>query len=127
LLSLSQRVGTGNLEIQSATEISARVLQWIGSRRNTLELELKRLNADAANGDQVVRIEGGLPDLPGTQIIMPDFHAEPEILPPERPTASSLGPLTAIEDVIRSAATEPLDPADNPGQGPSAKNLCVQA
>jgi hypothetical protein len=44
--------------------------------------EAKLLAADAANGDRVIRIEGGLPNLPGTSIIMPDLNREPEILPP---------------------------------------------
>jgi hypothetical protein len=44
--------------------------------------EAKLGAADAANGDQVIRIEGGLPALPGTDIIMPE-RPEPGILPPE--------------------------------------------
>jgi hypothetical protein len=76
LLSLSQRVGAAELEVQSANEIFARIREWINLRRNGVELELKRLAADATNADQVIRIEGGLPDLPGTNIIMPAESVE---------------------------------------------------
>jgi hypothetical protein len=44
--------------------------------------EAKLIAADTANGNQIIRIEGGLPSLPGTSIIMPE-RPEPEILPPE--------------------------------------------
>jgi hypothetical protein len=54
--------------------------------------EAKLIAADSANGDQVIRIEGGLPKLPGTGIIMPDLTHEPEVLPPLQPSAAA-GPL----------------------------------
>jgi hypothetical protein len=41
--------------------------------------EAKLLTAGEGNGDQVVRIEGGLPELPGTNIIMPELNPSPVI------------------------------------------------
>jgi hypothetical protein len=61
--------------------------------------EAKLLAADAANGDQVIRIEGGMPPLPGTSIIMPDLSHEPEILPPANA-------LAAPEDAVPSDGPE---------------------
>jgi hypothetical protein len=57
--------------------------------------EAKLLAADAANADQVIRIEGGLPPLPGTDIIMPDLATKLEVLPPLQPCAASPGPPAA--------------------------------
>jgi hypothetical protein len=79
LLSLSQRVGVAELEVQSANEIFTRIREWINTRRQGTELELKRLAADATSGTQIIRIEGGLPELPGTNIIMPDLNFKPAI------------------------------------------------
>jgi len=47
------------------------VRNWISTRHASEELEIKRLNADNTGSEQTLRIEGGLPDLPGTDIIMP--------------------------------------------------------
>jgi hypothetical protein len=51
--------------------LSTLVRNWISAKHADQEFELKRLAADASNAEQVIRIEGGLPDLPGTSIIMP--------------------------------------------------------
>jgi hypothetical protein len=63
----------------SRINISEHVRNWVNSRRHGIELEIKQLNADSANSTQVVRIEGGLPDLPGTNIIMPEPNTSPVI------------------------------------------------
>jgi hypothetical protein len=41
--------------------------------------EAKLIAADASTGNQVIRIEGGLPELPGTTIIMPELTSKPAI------------------------------------------------
>jgi hypothetical protein len=67
---------------------------------NSLVDEAKLLAADAANQDHVIRIEGGLPNLPGTNVIMPTFEpmgklgpetppAEPDVLAAESPADSA--------------------------------------
>jgi hypothetical protein len=71
LLVLSRRTGAGDLPLDTVSQITAQIAAWIHSRRQGQELEIKRLNADASNATPVLRIEGGLPDLPGTNIIMP--------------------------------------------------------
>jgi hypothetical protein len=70
LLSLSRRVGAGELDIDSASEVTAQITAWVHSRHARAELELKQLAA-SADPNPTIRIEGGLPDLPGTSIIMP--------------------------------------------------------
>jgi hypothetical protein len=55
------------------------------------------LLAGVGTGDQIIRIEGGLPALPGSDIIMPVLAADP---------ASGPGPLAPTKDYL-----SPLDPA----------------
>jgi hypothetical protein len=60
---------------------------------NALVDEAKLIAADAANADHVIRIEGGLPPLPGCDIIMPELPTgldvieadpEPEAIPADQ-------------------------------------------
>jgi hypothetical protein len=68
LLQLSQREGRKDLESQSVSTVYERVRGWIQSKRNGQELELKHAAQGQITGDQLIRIEGGLPELPGTNI-----------------------------------------------------------
>jgi hypothetical protein len=68
--------------------------------------EAKLVAADPANCDQVIRIEGGLPPLPGCEIIMPALAAKPEVLPPLQPSAASPGPLAAPQPEPEPEAEE---------------------
>jgi hypothetical protein len=74
---------------------------------NALVDEAKLLAANQANADHVIRIEGGLPDLPGTQIIMPSMD----------PVLESAGAIAPPAPIIRSSgSSEPATPsgADEP-------------
>jgi hypothetical protein len=68
---LSVRLGHGELDSQSALELGSLVKQWIDSRRAGLELDLK-IAAQNHGPNTTIRIEGGLPSLPGTNVIMDD-------------------------------------------------------
>jgi hypothetical protein len=76
LLLLAQREAAQELDSVSVAAVSARVLDWMRSKRAGQELELKRLNADVSTGDQVIRIEGGMPPLPGTSVTMPELNGK---------------------------------------------------
>ena len=65
---LSVRLGRGELDSQSALELGSLIKQWINSRRADQELNLK-IAAQGGGSDQTIRIEGGMPQLPGTNII----------------------------------------------------------
>lgn len=82
LAGLAQRFASAELGSQSALDLSTLVRNWISAKHADQEFELKRLNADATGAEQVIRIEGGLPALPGTNIIMPDQHPSTAIEPP---------------------------------------------
>jgi hypothetical protein len=84
LLQLSQREAAQELDSDSVVLVSARVLDWIRSKRAGQELELKRLQADVSDQPQVIKITGGLPELPGTNVTMPTLngHQGPELTAP---------------------------------------------
>jgi hypothetical protein len=95
LLGLSQRLGAGELSIDAATQVTVQIQAWIHSKRQGQELDLK-IQAATATGPQVIKILGGLPNLPGTSVIMPTFEpmgklgpetppAEPDVLATESP------------------------------------------
>jgi hypothetical protein len=68
---LARRAAAGELELQVAQDISALIGHWIRSRQDSIELDLK-VQAAGGSGEQIIRIEGGLPVMPGhEQLIMP--------------------------------------------------------
>jgi hypothetical protein len=98
----------GHLDIQSAQELSGLVKLWIDSQYAKEELAFKVSPPETR--DSTIRIEGGLPALPGTSITMPvlNGHAVSEQL------------LAAPKDVvpppqIESSETESVNPK---AQGP---------
>jgi hypothetical protein len=54
--------------------LSTLTRNWISAKHQAAELELKRLAADVTTAPQVIRVEGGLPPLPGTNITMPQLN-----------------------------------------------------
>ena len=69
LADIAGRSGAGELELQSALDISTLVKNWILSVTAQDELQLK-IAKENPQGPQEIHIVGGLPDLPGTSIIM---------------------------------------------------------
>jgi|SRR5262249_50853597 len=65
----------GHLDIQSAQELSALVKAWIDTQYAKDELQFK-INPPETR-DSTIRIEGGLPQLPGTSIVMPTIDGKP--------------------------------------------------
>jgi hypothetical protein len=68
LADISRRAGAGELELQSALDISTLVKNWILSVTARNEFDLK-LQAQGGGPDQTIHITGGLSQLPGTSII----------------------------------------------------------
>src|SRR3974390_1939772 len=71
LVELTTRVASAELDYQSSDEIARRVQGWINNKRADQEIEIKRFNSGQETGDQIIKIEGGLPSLPGTNVTMP--------------------------------------------------------
>src|SRR5262245_42807581 len=75
LAKIALLVARGQLDIQSAQELSALVKTWIDTQYAKDELQFK-INPPEQR-DTTIHITGGLPELPGTNITMPvlDGHA----------------------------------------------------
>ena len=93
LASISKRAGSGELELQSALDISTLVRNWIFSKHARTGLDIK-VAASGGLGDQIIRIEGGLPTLPGTNVTMPILsngrEINGEVLPAPSPQTESV-------------------------------------
>jgi hypothetical protein len=94
LAKIALLVARGHLDIQSGQELSALVKTWIDTQYARDELNYKISPPETR--DQTIRIEGGLPALPGTSITMPvlNGHAVSEQL------------LSAPNDVVPPAPQE---------------------
>ena len=77
LTKIATFVAGGELDFQSALELSSIVKVWIDSQYAREELAIKQLNAGTTEHEQVIRVTGGLPELPGTSIVMPVLDGRP--------------------------------------------------
>jgi hypothetical protein len=92
LAKLPVLLGNCSLDSQSALELSTLVRNWIEAKLAHTGIDLK-VAAQGSRGDQIIRIEGGLPRLPGTQTIMPDLNNGHEFgheLPAPEPPSESV-------------------------------------
>jgi hypothetical protein len=92
---IARRAAAGELELQASLDISALVGNWIRSRQASVELDLKVMSANGGPAQQTIRIEGGLPRLPGTDVIMPAINGhsiDGEVLPAPDPSPDPPSP-----------------------------------
>ena len=74
LAKLPVLVARGLLDFQSAQELCAMTKLWIDSQNTRTELDIKAMNAGTTEHEQVIRISGGLPELPGASVLMPQLN-----------------------------------------------------
>jgi hypothetical protein len=104
LIKITALVGSGDLSLSTALDLSTLVRNWISAKHQAAELEIKRLNADVSDQPQIIKIEGGLPPLPGTDIIGPTGSQE----------LTSPDGLNGNARVINGSVNEPLPVQANP-------------
>ena len=77
LAKIAALTARGELDIQTGLELSSLAKAWIDSQYLREELAIKQYNSGTTEHEQVIRVEGGLPPLPGTNVTMPvlDGHA----------------------------------------------------
>jgi hypothetical protein len=77
LARIAALVAGGSLDIQTGLELSSLANNWIDAQYAREELAIKQYNAGTTEHEQIIKIEGGLPPLPGTNVTMPmlDGHA----------------------------------------------------
>ena len=71
LASIPVLLGKGEIDSQSALELSQLTKNWLDAIYARQDYDLK-LQAQGGGQDTTIRIEGGLPALPGTNVIMDD-------------------------------------------------------
>ena len=76
LAKLPVLVARGELDFQSAQELCAMTSLWINnSQYQREELQIKQYNAGAGDHEQIIKIEGGLPIMPGLEgVLMPQLN-----------------------------------------------------
>jgi hypothetical protein len=93
LAKITALVADGRLDIQTGLELSSLGKAWLDAQYQREELAIKLFNAGSTEHEQTIRIEGGLPALPGTSITMPvlDGHAMNghDVLAPPAPQIES--------------------------------------
>jgi hypothetical protein len=110
LAKIAALVARGELDIQTGLELSTLAKNWLDAQYLREELAIKQINTGSTGHEQTIRIEGGLPALPGTSITMPvvNGHSVSEQL------------LTAPTDVV-PPDTPPLGRSQGPRSSPSAE------
>jgi hypothetical protein len=71
LASILVLLGKGEIDSQTALELSTLTKNWLDAIYARQDYDLK-LQSQGGGSDQTIRIEGGLPPLPGTSVIMDD-------------------------------------------------------
>ena len=107
LAKVAALVAAGQLDIQAGQNLSALAQAWLNAQYQREELQIKQYNAGAGDHETVIKIEGGLPRLPGSDVIMPTLEHGAnghDVLAPPVPQ-------------LESSGKESVSPLTN-GQGP---------
>ena len=101
-------LGRGEIDSQTALELSTLVRNWILSVHARSELELKKINVDGP-GEQRIVIQGGLPQLPGCEnLIMPQLDGKPTTN--GHALAAPADAVPAIESPHKAQGPSPQEP-----------------
>ena len=110
LAKIALLVARGHLDIQSAQELSGLVNLWIQTQYAKDELQFK-INPPETR-DTTIRISGGLPELPGTNVTMPVLDGKPVT------NGHALEPPASVVPAI-----EPSPKSHDPGPPPQDPEL----
>ena len=105
-------LGRGELDSQTALELSTLTKNWLNSIYARQEYDLK-LQAQGGSSDQTIRIKGGMAQLPGTNII----GLGGEEAPPRVNGHNGHGPVIEYSDAPAEPATESINGANVARQG----------
>jgi hypothetical protein len=109
LAKVAAMVSRGALDFQAGQNLSNLAKKWIDAQYAREELAIKQINAGATEHEQTIRIEGGLPALPGTNVTMPVLDGRPVT------NGHALEPPAPAVQTIESA--EPTSNDSTNGQG----------
>jgi hypothetical protein len=108
LAKVAALVARGELDIQTGLELSTLTKAWIDSQYLREELTIKQINTGTGETEQVIRVTGGLPELPGCSILMPQLNGH-----------ALAAPTDAVPQ-IESAPSAPANESTN-GQPPETQ------
>src|SRR5262249_6025627 len=110
LAKVAALVAHGQLDFQAGQNLSALAKNWIDAQYAREELAIKQYNAGSTEHEQTIRIEVGLPALPGTNIPMPVLDHEPAT------NGHALEPPASVVPAIEAArkAQDPEPPPQEP-------------
>jgi len=77
LARIAALVSGGSLDIQTGLELSTLAKNWLDAQYCREDLAIKQINAGTTEHEQVIRVEGGLPPLPGCNVTMPVLDGKP--------------------------------------------------
>ena len=108
LAKVAALVAHGQLDFQAAKDLSDLAKAWIGAQYAREELAIKQYNSGTTEHEQTIRIEGGLPALPGTNITMPQLNGH----------TTDARALAAPTDVVPQTADDSGEPPNEitPGE-----------
>ena len=105
-------LGRGEIDSQTAMELSTLVRNWILSKYARLELDLKQISIEGGPQEQRITITGGLPMMPGCEnLIMPQLNGHAT-----NGNGHALAAPTDAEPAIEAApkAQDPEPPPQDP-------------
>src|SRR5215510_66079 len=77
LAKVAALVAHGQLDFQAGQNLSALAKNWIDSQYAREELAIQQINAGTTEHETTIRIQGGLPPLPGCNVTMPLLDGNP--------------------------------------------------
>jgi hypothetical protein len=117
LAKVAALVAHGQLDFQAGQNLSNLAPAWITAQYQREELQIKQINSGTSEHEQVIRITGGLPPLPGANVTMPVLDHGPvtngHALEPPVPQIES----SANDSVPSSNDSIPSNPSANGNDG----------
>ena len=107
LARITALVSQGQLDLQTGLELSTLAKNWLDAQYAREELAIKQFNTGSTEHEQTIRIEGGLPALPGTSIVMPVIDGKPASNGHGHALAAPSDAVPAIESAPKAQDPEP--------------------
>jgi len=110
LAKVAALVANGQVDLLAGQNLSNLAKAWIDAQYQREELAIKQINAGTTEHEQVIRVEGGLPPLPGTNVTMPLLDGKPAT------NGHTLEPPASVVPAIEAApkAQDPGPPPQDP-------------
>jgi hypothetical protein len=109
LAKIATLVAGGELDIQTGLELSTLTKNWLDARHAAKELEMKVISVEGGPTEQTIRVVGGLPELPGTNVTMPVLHG--------KPVTNGHAALAAPTDAVPAIESTPSQPSNDSTNG----------